>query len=204
MPIASRLIAAVGLAWLALAPVSAPASAQPVATRVRGTIASIDGQSLVVTGRSSSVPVALAANLVVNAVSEIKLADIKPGSFIGTAAVPEPDGSLRALEVHVFPESMRGTGEGNRPWDFGPQSSMTNGTVGRIEGADGRKLTVEYPGGAKTVTVPDDVPVVAYEMASRDLLRPGASVVVIATKAEDGAMHADRVIVATGNAKLGM
>ena len=116
----------------------------------------------------------------------------------------QPDGSLKALEVHVFPESMRGTGEGYRPWDLGPQSSMTNGTVGKIEGTNGDSLTIDYKGGQQVVTIPPDVPIVSYEPGTRDMLKPGASVVVQATKADDGAFHADRITVATGNAKLAM
>ena len=120
----------------------------------------------------------------------IKLEDIKPGSFIGSAAMPQADGTQRALEVHVFPESMRGTGEGHRPFDLQPQSTMTNGTVGDLVGSKGRTLTVKYKGGEKTVIVPDDVPIVSIEPGTRALLTPGAHVIVFASKGADGSMTA--------------
>ncbi len=177
-----------------------PAFAQP--TRIRGTIASLDGQTLVVNARSGQkVTVALADKLSVTQTSTTQLSDVHPGSFIGTTAIPQPDGTMKALEVHVFPESMRGTGEGFRPWDLGAQSTMTNGTVGQIEGSDGRSLTVKYKEGEKKVTVPPDVPVVALELASRADLTVGAHVFIIANKAEDGTISAARVTVGKNGAE---
>jgi hypothetical protein len=182
----------------------APAASAQTVTRLRGTIVSLTGETLVISGRSATTTITFPQTGTVTAASATDLANIKPGLFIGTAAVRQPDGSLKALEVHVFPESMRGTGEGYRPWDLGPQSSMTNGTVGKIEGSNGNNLTIDYKGGQQVVTVPADVPIVSYEPGTRDLLKPGASVVVQATKAEDGAYRAERITVATGNAKLAM
>ena len=98
--------------------------------------------------------VSLAPNVAVVAIVPVRLEDIKQGSFIGAAAMPQPDGTQRALEVHVFPESMRGTGEGYRPFDLKPQSTMTNGTVGALTGTVGRTLTVAYQGGKQTIVVP--------------------------------------------------
>jgi hypothetical protein len=179
---------------LALALSAIPAFAQP--TRIRGTIASLDGQTLVVNARNGQkVTVTLADKLMVTTSGTTTLAEVHPGSFIGTTAVPQADGTMKALEVHVFPESMRGTGEGFRPWDLGPQSTMTNGTVGQIEGSDGRSLTVKYKEGEKTVTVPPDVPVVALELGTRAELTPGAHVFIIANKAADGTVSAARVTV---------
>ena len=181
---------------LALA-VAAPAFAQPAAvTRVRGAIKAHNGPALVVKERSGEdVTVALTPDAAVTSVSTTTLAEVHPGSFIGTAAVPQPDGTLRALEVHIFPESMRGTGEGFRPWDLGPQSTMTNGTVGQISGSDGHTLTVKYKEGEKTVVVPPDVPIVSFEPGTRAQLAPGAHVVINAVKGPDGELSANRVSV---------
>jgi hypothetical protein len=179
---------------LALSLPAVAAFAQP--TRIRGTIASLNGQTLVVNARNGQpVTVMLADKLTVTSSTTTSLTEVHPGSFIGTTAIPQPDGTMKALEVHVFPESMRGTGEGFRPWDLGAQSTMTNGTVGQIEGSDGRSLTVKYKEGEKKVTVPPDVPVVALEIGSRDELTPGAHVFIIANKAADGTVTTGRVTV---------
>lgn len=172
-----------------------PAYAQTPA-RIRGTIVKYDGPALTVHLRSGpDLLVALAPGFVVTSVGIAKLNEVHPGSFIGTAAATQPDGSMRALEVHIFPESMRGTGEGHRPWDAGPETTMTNGTVGQVAGTDGRSLTVKYKDGEKTVTVPTDVPVVAFEIGTPSELSPGAHVVINATKAADGALSTNRVTV---------
>jgi hypothetical protein len=123
--------------------------------RIRGTIDSMHGQTLRLTARSGGTDtVTLAPDISVTEIVPARIGDIKPGSYIGTAAVAQPDGSLKALEVQVFPPSMRGVGEGHRPWDFGPQSSMTNGTVGQVSGTAGRMLTLRYKGGEQHVVVP--------------------------------------------------
>jgi hypothetical protein len=181
---------------------AAPAFAQ-TPTRVRGTIAKLDGHTLVVHARGGQdIPVTLTPDAVVTSVTVTKLTDVHPGSFIGTAAAVQPDGSLRALEVHIFPESMRGTGEGHRPWDLGAQSTMTNGTVGQISGTDGRSLTVKYKEGEKTIVVPPDVPVVAFEVGTMSQLTPGAHVVINATKAADGVVSTNRVTVGKDGIEL--
>ena len=182
------------LAFL-LALTASPAFAQtPV--RVRGTIAKLEGPVLVVHARGGAdIPVTLTPGAMVTSVTITKLADVKPGNFIGTAAVTQPDGTMKALEVHIFPESMRGTGEGHRPWDMGPQSTMTNGTVGEISGADGKTLTVKYKDGEKTVVVPPDVPVVQFETGTMSQLMPGAHVVINGIKAPDGIVSTGRVTV---------
>ncbi len=200
----NRHIARLLSAALVVAAAVAPSARAQAVTRVRGAIVSLAGETLVVSGAAASTTITVPQAATVTAARATQLADIKPGSFIGSAAVKQPDGTLRALEVHVFPESMRGTGEGSRPWDQGPQSSMTNGTVGRITGSQGRDLTVDYPGGQQTVTVPADVPIVSYAPGQRDMLVPGAAVVLNATKAADGSLRADRVTVAVGDARLGM
>ncbi len=164
--------------------------------RVRGTIVSLDGQALAVKARGGqTVHITLATDATVTLSSTTQVSEIHPGSFIGTTTIVQPDGSLKALEIHVFPESMRGSGEGSRPWDLRPASTMTNGTVGQIEGTASRSITVKYKEGEKIVTVPPDVPVVDLEPGSRAALTPGARVFVIATKAADGSLSASRVTV---------
>jgi hypothetical protein len=111
---------------------------------------------------------------------------IAPGSYIGTAAMSDATGNLKAMEVTVFPESMRGLGEGSRPYDQGPQSSMTNGTVGSVVGTNNRTITVKYNGGQKTVTLPENVPVVTMSPGDKSLAVAGAKVVVRGRKGDDG------------------
>src|ERR1700682_5135198 len=132
----------------------------------------------------------------VSTVKSMQLADIKPGSFIGTAATTGTDGKLTATEVVVFPESARGTGEGHYAWDLGPNSTMTNANVDTVvEGTSGRNLKLSYKGGSKTVTVPANVPVVTLAPATRADLTPGKKVFVVATPAQQGAFVAQRVLV---------
>ena len=168
----------------------------PRAVRVRATIGAVDAQSISLTTRAGQqMTMAIASDTAIVAIVPIKLEDIKPGSFVGSAAMPQADGTQRALEVHVFPESMRGTGEGHRPFDLQPQSTMTNGTVGAVTGSVGRTLTVSYQGGEKTIVVPPDTPVVTYEPGSPALLVPGAHVIVMGTEASDGKISATRISV---------
>ena len=161
---------------------TAPAPAPNPVQRLRGSVESFDGQVLVVKERSGEViRLALADNFSISEVLPITLAAIQPGSFIGTAALPQPDGSLRALEVLVFPEAARGTGEGHGPWDLLPGSTMTNATVADlVTASQGRTLTLRYKGGEKTLQVPDDVPVVTLKPGDRALLVPGARLLVTA------------------------
>jgi hypothetical protein len=168
----------------------------PQTVRVRATIDAADAKSIAVTTRTGEkLTIALAPDTVVVAIIPIKLEDIKPGSFIGSAAMPQPDGTQRALEVHVFPESMRGTGEGHRPFDLQPQSTMTNGTVGSVTGSTSRTLTVAYQGGSKTIVVPPETPVVTYEPGTPALLVPKAHVIVMATQTPDEKLTATRISV---------
>ncbi len=185
------LLAATVLASLAL-----PAAAQDM--RIRGTVTGLDGQTLDVTARGGEKQaILLAPDLVVTALVVAKLSDVKPGSYVGSAAIPQPDGSLKALELQVFPEAMRGVGEGSRPFDLTPQSTMTNGTVGDVvggaSGPDGRTLTVQYKGGEKRLVVPPDVPVVTYLPGDRKELTPGAHVIVQASRGADGVVSSKRV-----------
>ena len=157
----------------------------PAPVRVRGTILAVTPTTLTVKDRGGeTVELALTDKLTVSEVYPITLQDIQPGSFIGTAAMPLADGSQRAIAVTVFPESARGTGEGHRPFDLQPQSTMTNATVasvGSLSGAaNGRSLLVKYKDGEKTIVVPADSPVVSFRPGDRNLLVPGASVSLLA------------------------
>ena len=179
---------------LGLCVIGSSAFAQTPA-RMRGTIEKIAGDELVMKTRAGeSLTIKLTATTPVSGVFNAKIEDIKPGSFIGCAAVPQPDGGLKALEVTVFPPGMHG-GEGHYAWDLSPTSTMTNGTVGDLKIANGRMMTVKYPDGEKTIYVPTDVPIVTFEIADRSKLVPGAHVVVTETKAADGSMTANRISV---------
>ena len=130
-------------------------------------------------------------------ITRIPLSDIKVGSFIGTTTVPGPDGSQNAVEVHVFPEDMRGTGEGSRPWDLRPNSTMTNATVAEtVAGNDGHTLMVKYKDGEKKVVVSPDTPVVTYVPADKSELKPGAKIfIAAANKKDDGTLEAAAISV---------
>ena len=168
------------LVAIALALICATAFAQPSTQRLRGTVKSFDATTLVLAERrGDTVTLALADNFSVNEVVPIEPSAIQPGSFIGTAALPAADGTLRALEVLVFPEAARGTGEGHSAWDLQPGSTMTNATVAELAATpQGRSLKLRYKDGEKTVVVPDNVPIVTFKPGDRSLLVPGAKVMV--------------------------
>jgi hypothetical protein len=159
---------------------SATPSPQPRTVRVRGTIESVTDSKLVLRERSGQrMELALAPTYTVTEVFPITLADIKPGSFVGVGGMPQADGSQRAIAVLLFPEAMRGTGEGHYPFDFLPQSTMTNATVadvGKIE--NGQRLELKYKDGAKTVVVPPDAPIVSLRPGDRAMVVAGAPVAV--------------------------
>jgi hypothetical protein len=165
--------------WLARAQ-----DARPV--RLRGTIEALSADHLRLRERSGElIELALAPRLSVTEVYPVTLADVHAGSFIGVGAMPQPDGSQRAIAVTVFPESMRGTGEGHRPFDFLPQSTMTNATVADVVAApDGRRLQVTYNGGKQTIVVPPEAPVVSLRPADRSLLAVGGKVALSAQLVE--------------------
>jgi len=172
----------------------------PGTVRIRGDVEAVEGQQIhIISRRGEKFTLRMADDMKVQAIVPIAIDAIKPGSFIGSAAVPQPDGSLRAQEVHVFPEAMRGAGEGHRPFDLGPGSTMTNGTVGEVVGSEGRTLKVSYKGGDKTIFVSPDTPIVAYEPATRELLVPSAHVIVFGTEAPEKTLTATRVVVGKNN-----
>jgi hypothetical protein len=165
-------------------------------SRIRGTVTSLDGTALHIMASGGRDVVILSPNYSVTAVVPAKLSEVQPGSFIGTAADTQPDGTLVAKEVHVFPESMRGSGEGHRGFDLGPKSTMTNGTVGQeVKGTSGNTLTVAYKGGEKSILVPPGVPVVSFAPGDRSMLVQGAHVIVQTQAGAGRALMAERVIV---------
>jgi hypothetical protein len=197
----SLILATAGLLALTLA-----TQATEPSVNVRGTIANVDGNTLEIIERGGGpVKVHLADSAKIVSVAKASLSDIKPGSFIGTAATPRTDGTLEAIEIHIFPETMRGTGEGNRVWDLARKSSMTNGTVARrsnkvvenkVSKVEANSLTVEYNGGTKVVTATPSTRVVTLVPGGRGELKPNASVFIPgATKDADGVLEADRVTV---------
>ncbi len=166
-------------------------------SRVRGTIEAVDGGTLTVKSRSGEdVKLTMTGDLRVVGIVKIPLSEIKVGSFIGTTTVPGPDGGNNAVEVHVFPENMRGTGEGSRPYDLKPNSTMTNATVAEtVAGNDGHTLMVKYKDGEKKVVVSPDTPVVTYVPADKSELKPGAKVIAFMKKLPDGSFETNRVSV---------
>ncbi len=183
------------LAVVAASTIYAVAQQPPTPSRVRGTVEAVDGDVLAVKSRGGEdFKLHMAGDMRVAGITKIALADIKVGSFIGTTTVPGPDGSQKAVEVHVFPENMRGTGEGSRPWDLRPNSTMTNATVAEsVAGNDGHTLTVKYKDGEKKVVVPPETPVVTYVPADKSELKAGARVIAFIKKLPDGSFQANRV-----------
>jgi hypothetical protein len=166
------------------------------AARLRGKIDSVSRETIQLTLRNGSKASAkLPPNVRVTWLTEVQPSEVKEGSYVGTAAVRQADGTLKALEVQVFPPSMRGVGEGSRDWDLGAGSSMTNGTVGSLVSANGRTMTITYKGGEKHVVVPDDVPIVTYEPTDRTALTAGANVLINGSREADGTVTAASISV---------
>src|ERR1700694_101330 len=174
----------------------APAYADGIPVRVRGSVVSLDGPKLVVHAKDGKdVSVSLADNFAALAVVKSSMADIKQGTFIGTATVTQPDSTLRSVEVVVFHDDLRGTAEGHYPWDLGPSSMMTNATVANaVKGVDGQTVTVTYKGGEKKIDIPTNVPVVAVVPASKEDIKPGAIVFVPSERQSDGSLHSGAVL----------
>jgi hypothetical protein len=187
------------IALLMVAASSAYAIAQkaPVPSRVRGEIEAVDGDMLTVKSRGGEdLKLHMTTDIRIVGITKISLSDIKVGSFIGTTTVPGPDGMPTAVEVHVFPENMRGTGEGSRPYDLKPNSTMTNATVSEsVVGNDGHTLLVKYKDGEKKVLVTPETPVVTYVPAAKNDLKAGAKVIVFMKQLPDGSFETDRVSV---------
>lgn len=197
--ISRRALGAVGLTFVLAAAVPALAQqppAQPPAqppVRVRATIEKIDGNVLTVKNRAGeTLTIRLADNARVLGVVKASLEDIKPGAYVGVSALPQADGSQRALHLHFFPEAMRGVAEGHGPWDAQPGSTMTNATVAEVASIpDGRTLLVKYKGEEKKIAVPANTPIVNYVPGDRADLKPGAQIFVVAAQRQpDGTLAA--------------
>jgi hypothetical protein len=185
------------VAMVAASSLYAIAQQPPSPSRVRGTIEGVEGDVLAVKSRSGEdVKLHMAGDMRVVGITKIALSDIKVGSFIGTTTVAGPDGVPTAVEVHVFPEDMRGTGEGSRPYDLRPNSTMTNATVDQsVVGNDGHTLLIKYKDGEKKVLVSPETPVVTYVPADKSDLKAGAKIIAFMKKLPDGSFETNRVSV---------
>jgi hypothetical protein len=190
------------LSLVAAATAASPALAQTEqSSRVAGTVERVEGDNHVVKSAGSEKTVHLASNAAIFALVKTTLADVKPGVFVGVGATPQPDGTQRAIRVVIFPESMRGLGEGHRPWDR-PGTTMTNATVDNaVTSVDGQMLTVKYKGGEKKIAIGADALIATYVTADRAQLAKGASVSVTGVVAADGVLDARRVVIDRTNAK---
>ncbi len=184
-------------ALLIVASTLAGASAQqPPTVRIRGTIEAVDGPVLSIkTREGSDVKVRTTDDVAVFGVASTSLSEIRKGSYIGVTAMPEPDGTQKAIAVHIFPENQRGVAEGFRPWDLRPNSTMTNATVAEtVAGIDGQNIVVKYKDGEKKVVVPPATPIVTFVVGDKSELKAGAKIIIFgAVKKEDGTLEANRV-----------
>ncbi len=187
----------IALAMVVATSIAALAQQSPTPSRVRGTIEAVDGDVISVKSRSGEdVKLHMTADMMVVGIVKIPLSDIKVGSFVGATTVPGPDGVPTAVEVHVFPENMRGTGEGSRPYDLKPNSTMTNATVAEsVAGNDGHTLLVKYKDGEKKVVVTPETPVGTYVPGDKSDLKAGAKVIAFMKKLPDGSYETNRVSV---------
>jgi hypothetical protein len=169
---------------------------QPPTLRIRGTIEAVDGPTLSIKTRDGeAVKVRTTDNVTVFGIAKTLLSEIKPGSYIGVTGMPEPDGTQKAVAVHIFPENQRGVAEGFRPWDLRPNSTMTNATVAETVGAtDGQIILVKYKDGEKKVLVTPETPIVTFVAGDKSEMKPGAKIIIFgAVKKEDGTLEASRV-----------
>jgi len=191
-------LSAVALVVAACVATSLSAGAEDTPARVRGTLEKIDGNNLIIaskSGKETNVPLKDGAPII--AVTKGAMSDIKSNSFVGITAMPQPDGTQKAVEVHVFEESLRGVGEGHYPWDLMPNSTMTNGAVAQqVEKVEGNTLQVKYKDGEKTIIVPKDAEVVNLVAGSKADLKTGAHVFIPRwEKQGDGTWQAAVVVV---------
>jgi hypothetical protein len=169
---------------------------QPPTVRIRGTIESVDGPMLMIkTREGNDEKVKMTDDITVIGIAKTSLSEIKPGSYIGVSAMPQPDGSQKALAVHIFPEAMRGAAEGFRPWDLRPNSTMTNATVAEtVAGVDGQVIQVKYKDGEKKVVVAPETPIVAFVTGEKSEIKPGAKIIIFgARKKDDGSLETNRI-----------
>ncbi|HMH63270.1 MAG TPA: hypothetical protein VK561_18575 [Bradyrhizobium sp.] len=195
-----RALATVSFALICIA---TPASAADDTVRIRGTIESVEGPVYVVKNRDGAeLKLTVTDNPLFVAISPSTMADIKPGMFVGSAGMMQADGTQKAIEVHIFPESMRGTGEGHYDWDLKPQSKMTNANVEQtVAGVDGQILSVKYKDGEKKLLVTPETVVVTYVPGNKDDLKPGTKIFVAAAKKQpDGTLQTPRITYGRGGA----
>ncbi len=169
---------------------------QPPTVRIRGTIEAVDLPVLSIKSREGAdMKVRVTDNVAVFGVARTELSAIKEGSYIGVTAMPEPDGTQKAIAVHIFPENQRGAAEGFRPWDARANSTMTNATVAQtVKGTEGQNILVKYKDGEKKVLVPEGTPVVTFVAGDKSELKPGAKIIIFgAAKKDDGTLEANRV-----------
>lgn len=168
----------------------------PQVVRVRATIESVDGSMLTAKSRDGvEMKIKLADNAPVNEVVKVPLSDVKPTSYVAITAMPQPDGSQKATAIIIFPEAMRGVGDGHRPWDFVPNSTMTNGAVdSSVASVNGEKLVVKYKDGEKTVLITPQTIIATYAKKSLADLKPGEKIFISAAKKNpDGTLEASNV-----------
>jgi hypothetical protein len=182
-------------AALSLLAVTSIANAQGT-VRLRGTVDRIEGSMYVIKlSDGTEAKVAPTEKALFVAIVKASLSDIKQGSFVGTTGMPQADGSQKAIEVHIFPEAMRGTGEGHYPWDLRPQSTMTNANVEQTAtGVDGQTLTLKYKDGEKKILVPPDAMIVTYVPGDKSEITPGTKIFIAAAKKlDDGTFQTPRI-----------
>ncbi|TMJ91006.1 MAG: hypothetical protein E6G76_04405 [Alphaproteobacteria bacterium] len=193
-----RAFAGAGFALL-LAASASFAQQQASTVRVRGTIEAVDGSMLTVKSRDGQTTyhVKVADNVAIRGIVKASLADIKQNSFIGVTGMPQADGSQKAVEIHIFPENLRGTGEGHRPWDLSPNSTMTNATVAQmVKGVEGDEIALKYKDGEKKIVVVPSTAIVTYVPGEKSELKPGAKIfIAAANKKEDGTLEAATISV---------
>jgi hypothetical protein len=196
--IARGLTCAVAAAVLVLA-AAASLAQEPATIRVRGTIESVDGPMLTVRSRDRQMvyKIKVADDAVVRGLVPASLGEIKPSAYVGVSGMPQPDGSQKALEVHIFPEALRGTGEGHGPWDLIPDSTMTNASVATmVKGVEGDVITLKYAGGEKKVVVLPQTRIVTFVSGDkRDLARGAKIFINAARRLADGTLEARSIAV---------
>ena len=198
-----RLITFTSLMSLVQLQASQAQAPQGKPVTIRGKIAAVEKQALKVTTSAGEVLVKLPDNVRIGGVEAAKLSDITAGNYVGATSVKQSDGSLKALEIHIFPESSRGTGEGHRPWDLQPGSTMTNANVEKVEQVavekiQGELLTLKYKDGEQKIFIPPGTPIVKNVPGDQSLLKPGTGVYIPAVRGEDGTLTATRITVGVG------
>jgi hypothetical protein len=191
----TKLLLAGALIALLAMPAGAQQAPQGTPTRIRGTVEKLDGQALTVKPREGQqVTVTLAPNVTIGYLVKKSLADIKAGDFVASTSTKGTDGENHSVELRIFPEAMRGVGEGQYAWDLVPESLMTNATVSGVTDApQGQTLKVTYKGGESELVVGPDTPIFGYGLGDMSLLKPGAAIFIVAQKQPDGSLTAARV-----------